>query len=301
MLNHVHFLLSYACTFECDHCFLYCSPEAPGTFTLDQIDKVLGEIEKMPSVEWVYFEGGEPFLFYPLMLEGIRRTRQIGRSVGIVTNAYWATTAKDAELWLEPLCDLGISDLSLSDDAFHQGDDEAANTARRAHEAAQKLGLPVGTICIDSPETEDKKTQDKGDPVIGGNTRFRGRAVEKLTEGLPRCAFGEFRDCPYEELEKPKRVHIDTYGHVQACQGVSIGNMWKTPLSQLVAEYDAHKHPICGPLLKGGPVELARQYGVEVAPDYVDHCHACFEIRKALIDRFPEYLAPRQVYGLNGD
>jgi hypothetical protein len=30
----------------------------------------------------------------------------------------------------------------------------------------------------------------------------------------------------------------------------------------------------------------------------VDECHYCFEVRKALIDKFPEYLAPRQVYGI---
>ena len=294
----VHFLLSYGCTFECDHCFLYCSPNAPGTFTLEQIDRVMAEIDRMEAVNEVYFEGGEPFLYYPLMIESVRRAREIGCKVGLVTNAYWATTPEDAELWLRPLCDLGIYDLSLSDDAYHQGDDEAANTARKARTAAEKLGLPVGTICIDDPTTEEKKSQDKGDPVVGGNTRFRGRAAEKLTPGLPRCAFNSLTDCPYEELRSPKRVHVDCYGHVQVCQGISIGNMWKKPLSRLLEEYDADRHPICGPLLQGGPAELARRHGVAMGDDYVDHCHACFELRKKLIDRFPEYLAPRQVYGL---
>ena len=33
MLTGIHFLLTYSCTSECDHCFLYCSPNAKGTFT----------------------------------------------------------------------------------------------------------------------------------------------------------------------------------------------------------------------------------------------------------------------------
>ena len=30
----------------------------------------------------------------------------------------------------------------------------------------------------------------------------------------------------------------------------------------------------------------------------VTFAHFCFEIRRVLIDRFPQYLTPRQVYGL---
>jgi hypothetical protein len=88
-------------------------------------------------------------------------------------------------------------------------------------------------------------------------------------------------------------------GHIHVCQGLSMGNMWQCPLSVLALEYDADSHPICGPLTKGGPALLARQYDVEpVEGEYVDECHFCYLVRRALIDRFPESLAPRQVYGL---
>jgi L-lysine 2,3-aminomutase len=72
MLTGVHFLFSYQCTFECDHCFLHCSPRAGGTFTVAQLRDVFDQIARMPSVNEVYFEGGEPFLFHPLMVEGAR-------------------------------------------------------------------------------------------------------------------------------------------------------------------------------------------------------------------------------------
>jgi len=298
MINGIHFLLTYSCTFECDHCFLYSSPEARGTLTREQIVRVLDEAERISTVRWIYFEGGEPFLFYALMLEGIRIAKARGFKIGIVTNAYWATNADDAELWLKPLAEIGIDDLSLSDDAFHQSD-EAVNTARMALAAAQKLNLPVGSICIEAPnETAANGTDSKGKPIVGGDVRFRGRAVEKLSEGLQRMPCEQFHDCPYEELEKPERVHIDSYGNVQICQGISMGNMWETPLSKLVAEYDPQAHPICGPLLKGGPHRLAQENGFTPEAGYIDACHYCFEVRKAMIDKQPGYLAPRQVYGL---
>jgi MoaA/NifB/PqqE/SkfB family radical SAM enzyme len=297
MITGIHLLLTYTCTGECDHCFLFGSPWATGTFTLEQVARVLDQSSKLGTVEMVYFEGGEPFLYYPLMLEGIRMARERGFQTGVVTNAYFATTTEDATLWLKSLRELGISDLSLSDDAFHF--DEPDNCAKRALAAANALGIPVGTICIEEPRLEmSSDAREKGAPVVGGGVLFKGRAAERLTEGFPRRSWREFTECPHEDLRNPGRVHVDAYGHVHLCQGLSMGNLWELPLPELVASYNPDSHPIAGPLLRGGPARLAEEYAVSHEEGYVDACHFCYEVRKALLDRFPNYLAPRQVYGL---
>jgi len=299
MLTGIHFLLTYACNFECDHCFLYCGPNAEGTFTLRQVREVLDEAVKTGTIEWAYFEGGEPFLFYPLMVESIKTARDRGFATGIVTNGYWATSEEDAKLWLSPLVELELADLSVSDDALHHGEKEDS-PAKRALAAAKRLGLPADSICIEEPTVElgIDKEQDKGAPVIGGGAMFRGRAVEKLVDGLPTRPWEELTKCPYEDLRDPGRVHLDPYGHVHLCQGLSMGNMWETPLSTLIGDYDADSHPISGPLLGGGPALLAKEYAVGHEDEYVDECHFCYTLRLALLDRFPQFLAPRQVYGL---
>ena len=299
MLTAIHFLLSYKCDSECDHCFVYSSPRAKGTFTMDQLKAVFDELARIEAIEFVYFEGGEPFLFYPLMYEGIKIAHDIGLKTGIVTNAYWATSEKDAEVWLTPLRELGLADISISDDEFHSEDREAS-PARHALKAARKLGMPCTSICIGRPVVEDgaSKEQTKGKPVIGGGAMFKGRAVEKLTEGLPRRLWQEFKECPYEDLRDPGRVHLDAYGNIHLCQGLSMGNMWDMPLSKIVKQYDADSHPICRHLVNGGPALLAEEYGVQHEAEYVDACHMCYLVRRALLDRFPQYLAPRSVYGL---
>ena len=298
MLTGVHLLLTYRCTSECDHCFLYCSPRAEGTFTLAQIREVLGEAQRLGTVRSIYFEGGEPFLYHPILVEGLKLARASGFETGVVSNCYWATAVEDAEVWLEPVRSAGIDDLSLSDDPFHHDEVEGeATPAQRAALAASTLGLPAASICIERPEAA-AAADDRGEPVVRGGALFKGRAVEKLTEGLPRRSPGTFVECRHEELVNPRRVHVDCFGHVQVCQGVSIGNMWETPLFTLVAEYDAASHPVCGPLSQGGPRALARAHGVELEGDFVDECHYCFLVRRALLDRFPHLLAPRQVYGL---
>ncbi|MFC2083581.1 radical SAM protein [Bacteroidota bacterium] len=298
MLTGVHFLLTYSCNFECDHCFLYSGPNVTGTFTAGQVSQALSEIKKIGTVEWIYFEGGEPFLFYPLMLHGVRLAKEMGFKVGLVTNSYWALSDEDAKLWLQPLADLGISDLSISDDSFHYGEEEDT-PPKRALLVAKSIGIDASSICIQKPvvEANPGTDQEKGEPVIGGGAMFKGRAVEKLTPGLPRRSFRGFTECPHEDLVNPSRVHIDSLGNVHLCQGLSMGNMWKTALSDLVKNYDASLHPISGPISKGGPAQLAKEYNVEHEEEYVDGCHFCFLVRRALLERFPGYLAPKQVYG----
>lgn len=300
MLTGIHFLLTYACTYECDHCFLFSSPSAEGTFTLEQLRTVFGEMDKIGTIEWVYFEGGEPFLYYPLMVEGVRLSRGKGYKTGVVSNAYWATAVEDAGLWLKPLYDHMIDDLSLSDDEFHS-DNVEDSPAKRASAAARRIGMDADSICIEGPTVTSEKKIAKGEPIVGGSVMFRGRAVEKLTEGLPRRPTKTFTTCPHEDLEYLSRVHLDSFGHVHLCQGLSLGNMWQTPLSTLVKNYKPLSHPICRPLIQGGPAQLAKEYDVDLPDDFVDECHYCFEVRKALIDRFPDYLAPKQVYGLEED
>jgi len=265
---------------------------------MKQIRAVLEESRQIGTVQETYFEGGEPFLFYPLMLEGIRVARQMGLKAGIVSNGYWSTCVEDAKLWLKPLFELAISDLSVSDDDLHYGD-VPESPAKCAHAAAEQLGMPTSSICKAKPEVEQpsEPSQEKGTPEITGGTKLRGRAVEKFAEGLPTRCCKELKECPHEDLVDPKRVHIDSHGNVQVCQGISMGNCWKTALSELVKSYDADSHPICGPLVRGGPVRLVEELGLEMNDEYVDECHLCYAARVALLDKFPEYLAPRQVYG----
>jgi len=281
MLTGIHFLLTYKCTSECNHCFVHGSPLSNGTFTLEQIEKVLDEAAKINTIKWIYFEGGEPFLFYPLMLEGIKAASAKGFKTGIVTNAYWATSEKNAELYLKPLRELNISDLSISDDTLHNKN-EKSSAAKNALSTARKLGLPAGTICVE----------------IDNGVMFKGRAAHKLADKLTKKDWQEFSECPYENLESPGRVHVDAYGNVHLCQGISMGNLWETPLSTLVKNYSANFHPICKPLIEGGPAELAREYNIRHEDKYVDACHLCYLTRLALIDKFPKFLAPKQVYGL---
>lgn len=293
-LEGIHILLTYQCTFECDHCFVWGSPWQHGTLTLEQIKLIL-EQAKEAGVTSIYFEGGEPFLYYALLLRGVEMANGLGFSVGVVSNGYWAHTQNDALEWLRPLAGK-LDDLSVSCDLFHYSE-EMFQQAQNAVEAAKQLGIPVGTISVAQPE-ETEASSSHGQIESGAAVMYRGRAIEKLVPRSSKKSWDTFTECPHEDFHEPGRVHLDPLGNLHVCQGISIGNLFEKPLTQICAEYDADAHPVCGPLMNGGPVALVTEYGLSHASDYADACHLCYEARTKLRVRMPEVLGPDQMYGV---
>jgi hypothetical protein len=294
-LTGLHLLLSYKCTYECDHCFVWGSPFAEGTMTLAQIREILRQAQELGSVTTIFLEGGEPFLYYAVMVKAVEEARKRGFSVGIVSNAYWATGDEDALEWLRPLAAVGVSSVDLSSDLYHGDADENMGTpeARRGAAAAQTLSIRCGTMAVETPEGSEVYPSREG-----GTLMYRGRAVAKLLAGVPHKPWDSFTECPHEELDSPSRVHVDALGHLHLCQGITMGSLFQQPLAELVAAYDPQAHPIVGPLLQGGPAELVRRYDVPHEARYADACHLCYTTRERLRSRFPEVLAPDQMYGV---
>jgi len=292
----LHLLLTYQCNFECDHCFVFSCPESKGVMKISDIKEILSQAKKVGSIENIYFEGGEPFLYYPIMLRGLELAKEHGFSTGIVTNAYWATSKDDAKVWLNPIQSIGVFDFSISDDIYHY-DKSEENLAVYAYEAAKELGLPASKLIIEEPK-KGEEIEWKGRPVVEGRVMFKGRATEKLVDDLPKKPWTEFDRCLDEDFSNQSRVHIDPFGYVHVCQGITIGNMKQTLLSEILSNVNLKDHPICQPILHGGPVELVKRYGVNHDDAYVDECHLCYSARLKLRDRFPEILAPDQMYGI---
>ncbi len=294
-LTGVHLLLTYSCTLECDHCFVWGSPWQSGTLRLREIETVLQQAVALGTVEWIYFEGGEPFLYYAVLLRAVRRAAELGFRVGIVSNAYWATDVDDAVAWLQPFKGL-VQDLAISRDDYHRSA-EPGRVAEHAVAAAQQLGISVGLIEIAEPEAACGAAVGQL-PTGESAVMYRGRAAQELVSRARRRSWEEFTECPYEDLRDPGRVHVDPLGHVHICQGISLGNLRGRSLDEICRTYDPDGHPVVGPLLTGGPAELVRQFGLAPAGEYADACHLCYESRRLLRTRFPETLTPDQMYGV---
>jgi hypothetical protein len=265
--------------------------------TVSDIRTILIQAKEAGSVEWIYFEGGEPFLYYQTMLAGINQALELGFKVGVVTNSYWATSDEDALLWLTPLAGK-IDDLSISSDLFHFSE-KVSRQSKCITKAAEQLNIPLGIICIEQPEIDALSIVGQI-PFAASSIMFRGRAVEKLAPKVPHYPAEQFTTCPHENLADPGRVHIDPFGDLHICQGISLGNLFSSDLKTICAVFDPVTHPIIGALLDGGPYGLAKDNDIPTQGNYADACHLCYETRKLLRSQYPDILKPDQMYAVKG-
>jgi hypothetical protein len=292
-LSGLHILLTYRCTSECDHCFVWGSPRQGGVLAIEPMTQILDQAREA-GVDWIYFEGGEPFLFYVELLRGVERAAEMGFSVGIVSNAYWAVSVADAVEWLQPLAGR-LADLTVSSDLFHC-EKCLGEEPQNAIAAAKWLNIPTGMISI--AQSGDNASQTRGKITDEGAVMYRGRAADVLAPAHATIPWHTLNACPHEDLRDPGRVHVDPFGNLHVCQGVSIGNLFERPLKEICDHYDADAHPVCGPLLDGGPAALLSEYGLPHQETYADACHLCYAARLALRQRLPDVLRPDQMYGV---
>jgi len=118
--------------------------------SLEDVREILSQAKELHTLDWIYFEGGEPFLYYPVLLGGVRDAARLGFKVGVLSNCYWATTVDDALEWLRPFVGI-VQDLSISSDLYHSSE-KLNERAGNASSAAEKLLIPVGAISVAQPE-----------------------------------------------------------------------------------------------------------------------------------------------------
>lgn len=288
----LHLLLTQRCVLECDHCFVWGSARHVGAMTAREVEEILDQGDDLGTVDSVYFEGGEPFLCYPVLVHGVRAASARGHRVGIVTNGYWAVDEDDARAWLEPLAG-HVQDLSVSADRLHERCGLSGEESGIIRAAAASLGIPTGTIRVLEP--------GEGTLDDAATLTFRGRAASRLVDRVDHSDLvpgTSLRECPHERLDEPGRVHIDPAGNVHVCQGISIGNVFRTPLREIVVSYRPREHPVVGPILAGGPAALAAAFDVPVEGDFADACHLCDEVRRAARPHHPDILGPDAMYGV---
>ena len=156
------------------------------------------QAEQLGTITEIYFEGGEPFLYYATLVKAVEEAHRRGFEVGVVSNSYWAITFEDALEWLRPFAGL-ISGLTVSSDLYHY-DELQSQQSRNAAAAAEVLSIPLGTICVAQPEALEARATlgqlPANAPDEGSNIMYRGRAVEKLVAARPPAALAEFPGMP---------------------------------------------------------------------------------------------------------
>ena len=312
------FLITFRCPAKCEHCVYNAGPEQEGHIKLNDAEKWLSELVETQQFEWLTLHGGEPFLYIEKMKTILRMAKDLDiPRRGAITNGYWARTHPIASKILRELIDAGLNRISFSVDGFHQKYIDIG-VVKVGIEAAASLGFD--RIWVDSYYIESLDAKNKYDQLTSESLKelheiegiefslnqvgFEGRGAKSLTdhvEMLPNLPSGK---CvlPYwlgGDLQSPEGIEIDFEGNVTICPGICIGNAKVDSLSEILDNYEYYNHPINRILAKEGPKGLhglATQHGLEPISEFVNECHLCFEMRRLLHDRYPNYLAPKRCY-----
>lgn len=272
-------LVTQRCVYRCSHCYVWGCPEQEPAMTIAEMQRVLWDAHALNSVHQVTFDGGEPFLYYPVLLEGLRLARFLGFETRVVTSGDWAVDEASARCWLAPIREAGIGELVVGSTAFH-----AAMRDPPRGDAAVTVAESLGLRVLRSPA---------GDKAIC----FRGRAAVRLVAGRPRLPWRSFTSCTHLDLREPEELIVDPEGMVHLCHGVVLGNLYWQTLAEIAGSYDPDSDPVLRPLAQGGPALLAEEHGIVMEEGAVDACHLCYTTRCRLRARYPDRLGPDSMYG----
>jgi hypothetical protein len=313
-LRAVGVYLTYQCNAECIHCAYGSHSHLKGVMEETDIEAAFQAVNRFGKLEAVKILGGEPTLYEERLIRTVELARRHGASnVMLITSGWWGKNPLRAAHLATSLAHAGLSLLLFSIDSFHTPyvRTEAIKGAIRAAAAANLQSCITMNVIesITATNPYDRRTRDLlGDlqdlptPVMASQVILLGRAAEALSQFYPRFADPLPNRCepPYAgSFENPSGIAIDPFGYVTLCHGIAIGNTRTKPLPTILAEYRLERHPILHAIATSGPLGLLNLLDseeVDLTPGYVSSCHLCYDLRKRLRDRYPDYLAPSNCY-----
>ncbi len=318
-------ILSYRCHSGCKHCIYNCGPGwEKEAMSSDALRQALETVLIWPRTPQVHLTGGEPFLHFPLLLEGTRMATELGIWVYVETSGAWCTDEAEAVKRFGALREAGLQTVLISCSPFHAERIPLARTMRTVRAALEVFGSRRVTVYMSqfleivqrfSDDLERPTPFSRYDKALGVEGARRllwegygvvsgGRAgyeLGHLAGTVPAEAFAGM-NCASEILYA-QHSHLDLYGNfVPAwCGGLAIGD-WRD-LSQVIDSFQEEQYPpLVEVLVEHGPYGLyemaGERYGYQPrAEEYTGKCHLCVDVRRHLVDTgdFVE-LCPRGFY-----
>jgi len=294
-------MITERCDISCAHCYFSCHPSSGADMTRQEAEDYINEAAAIPSMRWVSFTGGEPFLLLELLKALVPYVAERGMKSECVTNCSWATSPERIRDELEELAGLGLDALNISVDDFHQAH-VPFERVRNCYEAARGLGLKTVIMCTTSKSS--RLRLEEISRLLGGGVYILGRRRPESFSAIGvESAFtpiGRATELPLEEriigdksLEGPcdavlRDIGVKPGGEVMPCcsaasqlEALKVGNIADGGLPRLLE--DAWKGPIFNILSSKGPLGLPKAAFGD--GPYVNKCHLCHELLKDTVER----------------
>lgn len=303
-------IMSYQCQCACKHCLYNCGPRWKDWMSPQMLREALEVTQAWSHRFQIHFTGGEPFLNFPLLLEGVRIAVELGIPCYVETNAGWCLREEDVADKFTTLKEAGLSAILISCSPFHAEKIPPARAFLAIHKALEVFGQQ-GTIvylphCLEQVQLFDV---EKTTPIARYMERFgleragrmlwdgysiisggrSGYALGHLTRKQPASAF-RGQNC-FLEIIHAHHSHFDLYGNYISwfCGGLTVGD-WRN-LPQILDDLRKRRFPpLVDILVRAGSFglfEMAKaEYGYqELSEGYAGKCHLCVDVRRCLYQR----------------
>ncbi len=108
-------ITTYRCSSACENCCFQCNPLRKEMFSIDEIKKYIKEaVDTFPSIKVLVLTGGECFLLQKGLDVLIEYATNLGLSVRVVTNGFWAKEYFKALSRVKELADIGLKEINFS-------------------------------------------------------------------------------------------------------------------------------------------------------------------------------------------
>lgn len=320
--------LSYKCSSKCRHCMYACSPAwGADWISKSDLERVLVQLASsiLPSplgpdrvgINYgLHFTGGEPFLNFDLLVEGVEMAESLGiPSLFVETNSFWCSDDGDAREKFVRLREAGLDGVLVSVNPFILEQVPFERTARAIRVGREVFGGNV-LVYQDFFRRQFEWLRVKGRLAFEEYLQRVGldslRFVELIPMGRAAYSLGHlfhrfpawhfFGESCRESLTRGWHAHIDNYCNYMTgyCGGLSLGDARE--LNSVCEGIDLEEYPILECLV----TDLEKLYtlGVEefgyteCREGYVSKCHLCLDIRKHVAQKTEEFkeLSPREFY-----
>lgn len=300
-LNRIEFVVTNACTGKCKHCSAGEQASTGGSVNADAAVTTIKRLAEKCKLESVMTFGDEPLLDADTVCKIHATARDCGiPKRQVITNGYFSRDERKIEKVAEAICASGVNDVLLSVDAFHQ-EHISLEPVMKFADALVKYCVPSLRLqpawlvneAHDNPYNVETKRLlklffDKEISACEGNNIFpSGNALKYLAEWFsPSGKIDLSVPCgsaPYTtRLNAISCFGINPNGDIDVCS-VTIGNIYRQDVLDIVIGYDPYKVPALRSLINGGVAELlnyAESLGVAV--DTSDCRSACGVCQKTM-------------------
>lgn len=232
-LRNIGLVMTYRCQVACPHCIIKAGPDRKEEILLNEAFDWIQQIAEYRRgyIKSLSLTGGEPFY----NIENLKKISTFGESRGLiisaVTNAFWASTPKEAVRILRDLP--AVKMLAVSTDVYHQKS-IPFERIKNAIVAAKECGIPHNVhICTENKD--DKEYLEILNKLEGITERDNivtaiifpvGRAMEKIDKSKYRTS----DEIPVSACPSSNSPVIFLDGRVLACIGSVIDIQSSHPL-----------------------------------------------------------------------